>query len=79
MTAPERLSAHPVAFHPSRRRASARNSEVRFKSNAGAHHPHPKIRNRPAVRCGTADRVPPSRLSLRLPCATDQLPHIEIP
>ena len=37
MTAPERLSAHPVAFHPSRRRASARNSEVRLNSDAGPH------------------------------------------
>jgi len=79
MTAPERLSAHPVAFHPSRRRASARNSEVRLNSDADFHHPHPKIRNRPAVRSGTADRVPPSRSSMRLPRTTDHLPHIEIP
>ena len=34
MTAPKRLSARPVAFHPSRRRASARNSEVRLNADA---------------------------------------------
>jgi hypothetical protein len=79
MTVPERLSAHPVSFHRSCRRASARNSEVRLKSDAGAHRPHPKIRNRPAVRSGTADRVPPSRSSLSLLRTTSHLPHIEIP
>lgn len=58
MTVPERLSAYPVAFQTSRRRASARNAEVRSNCDVGSHDANPKIRNRVAFFPGTADRAP---------------------
>ncbi len=68
MTPPECLNAPPASIHPSRRRAPARNTEVR--SNSDGHHDdaRPKIQNRPALSHGTGVRCP--RAVAPRPCST---------
>jgi len=79
MTAPERLSACPAAIHPSRRRAPARNTEVRSNSENDRHNARPKIQNKPAFRTGTGVRA--AKTVTPCPCKlqTGQLAAIEIP
>ena len=79
MTAHDGLSACPLAFHPSRRRASARNSEVCLNSDAGSYDAHLKIGNWSAFRPETRDRAPRAAPHMRLQRTTGHLPHIEIP
>ena len=72
MTAPERLSVHRVAFHPSRPRASARNSEVHLT-------PVPaRITGIPRSATGLQIALEPQTASLRavLPCACHALQTI---
>jgi hypothetical protein len=45
MTAPECLIASPIAIHPSRLRASARNAEVRSNSDKDCNNARPKMQN----------------------------------
>jgi hypothetical protein len=79
MTAHDGLSAHPTAFQLSRRRASARNTEVRLNSDVGSHDAHLKIGNWSAFRPETRDRAPRADPHMRLQRTTGHLPHIEIP
>ena len=58
MIAPERLSAHLVFIQPSRRRAPARNAEMRSNSDQDHGDPRPKIQNGSAFRSGTGVRTP---------------------
>jgi len=56
MTPPERLNAPPAAIHPSRRRAPARNAEVRANSDGDHDDARPKRQNRPELSHGTGVR-----------------------
>jgi hypothetical protein len=79
MTAHDGLSAHPTAFRLSRRRASARNTEVRLNSDAGSLDALLKIGNWSAFRPETRNRASRTAPRMRLQRTTGRLPHIEIP
>ena len=70
MTPLERLDAPPAAIHLSRRRAPARNAEVRSNSDSDHDDARPKIQNGPAFRPGTGVRAP--RTVAPRPCSTLQ-------
>jgi hypothetical protein len=57
MTAPKRLNARPAAIHPSRRRAPARNAEVRSNSDNDRYDARPKIKNGSAFSHETGVRA----------------------
>jgi hypothetical protein len=79
MTVPEHLSPRQAAIHPSRRRAHARNGEVR--ANPGKHPDDtpPKLHNGDAFGHGTGDLA--AQTVAHCPCKlqTGQLPAIKIP
>jgi hypothetical protein len=58
MTPPERLNAPPAAIHHPRRRAPARNAEVRLNSDGDHDDARPKRQNRPELSHGTGVRGP---------------------
>ena len=68
MTAPERLNARPAAIHPSRRRAPARNAEVRSNSDNNRNETRPKMQNRPHLVMEPESALPkPSLPALAAP------------
>jgi hypothetical protein len=71
MTVPERLSAHLVSIQLSRRRAPARNAEVRSNSDHDCHDSRSKVQNGSAFRPGTGVRAP--RTVAPRPCSTIQV------
>jgi hypothetical protein len=70
MTAPECLSARPVAMQPSRRRAPARRAKVCLNSDGGPHDAHTKMQNKPISHPGTGGRD--TRTVAPCPCSPRQ-------
>jgi hypothetical protein len=79
MTAPECLSARPGAFQPSRRRASARNAEVRSNSDTSPHDAPPKMRNKTALHSAAGIRAATTVTLRPASSLTSHLALIEIP
>jgi hypothetical protein len=79
MTAPECLRAYPVAVQLLRRRAPARNAEVRLNSDGNPHGAHPKMHNATAFRHGTRVRAPRTVAPRPWYALSGHLPAIEIP
>jgi len=79
MTAPERLSTHLVSIQLSRRRAPARNAEVRSNSDHDCHDSPSKTQNGVCISpCNWSPRSS-NRRSPTLQHPTGHLPPIEIP
>jgi len=71
MTAPECLNARPTVIHPSRRRAPARNAEVRSNSDNNRNETSPKMQNRSTFSHGAGVRTP--QTVAPRPCSTIQV------
>jgi hypothetical protein len=79
MTVPDRLSAHLGSIQPSRRRAPARNAEVRVNSHHDCHDSPSKAQNEVCILlCNWSPRSS-NRRSPTLQHTTGHLPPIEIP
>jgi len=79
MTVPEHLNAPPAAVHPSRRRASARNAEVRSNSDHYREHAALKMQNGRAFCSRIGIRAAQALAACPCKHRTDQLPAIQIP
>jgi|GEM_PF-2896621 hypothetical protein len=79
MTVPEYHSVRPVAVDPSRRRAPARNAEVRVNSDNDRGDGSLQIPNRPTFGPVTGARSPRSIAARPYRTHSGHLPPIEIP
>ena len=79
MTVPECLYTRQAPSHPSRRRAHARNGEVR--ANRGKHRDNtpPNLQNCDPFGHGTGDHAVQTAATCPCKLQTDQLQAIEIP
>jgi hypothetical protein len=64
MILPECLYTRPVAIHPSRLRATARNAGVPFNFDGSPHNAHSTVPNKPRFRTENGRRCPRARCSL---------------
>jgi len=79
MTVPECLYTRQAARHHSRRRAHARNSEVRANPGKHPHNTSQKLQNGDAFSRGTGHHAAQTVATCHCKLQTDQLPDIEIP
>jgi hypothetical protein len=79
MTARERLNARPAPIHPSRRRAPARNPEVRSNSDNDRNNMFPNMHNKPAFHSAAGVRAAVTVTHRPGSSLTSHLAPIEIP
>jgi hypothetical protein len=79
MILPERFYTRLAANHPSRLRATARNTGARFNSDGSHHNVHSTLRYKPRFRSENGRRHPRAHYSLSSQIAATDLEPIEIP